>query len=302
MPDNGWRRRRRVMRHGGGQIIDEARAVVEAWRTAPHQPAEGLPEWLEDAGDAPGIGHLIDHTLLRPETGRDAILTLCDEAVRYGLKSVCVNGGWVEDCVSRLARSGVTVVTVVGFPLGAGTTKAKAAEARLAIGQAKSGEWRYVEDDIGRVVDAVGDDVAVSVILETGALEPVEMAAGCLVARAAGAAFVKSSTGFHPAGGATEGAISLLRRSVGSELGVKASGGVRTADAGRRGQPDRDLERGGDERRPGAFRAAASAADGDRRRLRQGRRAVVAGVRLLTIGESDDDVSLQQLGHHVGFP
>ena len=244
MPDNGWRRRRRVMRHGGGQIIDEARAVVEAWRTAPHQPAEGLPEWLEDAGDAPGIGHLIDHTLLRPETGRDAILTLCDEAVRYGLKSVCVNGGWVEDCVSRLARSGVTVVTVVGFPLGAATTKAKAAEARLAagagaselgmvmaIGQAKSGEWRYVEDDIGRVVDAVGDDVAVSVILETGALEPVEMAAGCLVARAAGAAFVKSSTGFHPAGGATEGAISLLRRSVGSELGVKASGGVRTAEA-----------------------------------------------------------------------
>jgi deoxyribose-phosphate aldolase len=244
MPDNGWRRRRRVTRHGGGQIIDEARAVVEAWRTAPHQTANGLPEWLEDAGDAPGIGHLIDHTLLQPETGRDAILALCDEAVRYGLKSVCVNGGWVEDCVSRLARSGVTVVTVVGFPLGAATTKAKAAEARLAagagaselgmvmaIGQAKSGEWRYVEDDIGRVVDAVGDDVAVSVILETGALEPVEMAAGCLVARAAGAAFVKSSTGFHPAGGATEGAISLLRRSVGSELGVKASGGVRTAEA-----------------------------------------------------------------------
>ncbi|HJR51109.1 MAG TPA: deoxyribose-phosphate aldolase [Gemmatimonadales bacterium] len=244
MPDNGWRRRRRVIRHGGGQIIDEARAVVEAWRTAPHQAADGLPEWLADAADAPGIGHLIDHTLLRPETGRDAILTLCDEAVRYGLKSVCVNGGWVEDCVSRLARSEVTVVTVVGFPLGAATTKAKAAEARLAagagaselgmvmaIGQAKSGEWRYVEDDIGRVVDAVGDDVPVSVILETGALEPVEMAAGCLVARAAGAAFVKSSTGFHPAGGATEGAISLLRRSVGSELGVKASGGVRTAEA-----------------------------------------------------------------------
>jgi deoxyribose-phosphate aldolase len=244
MPDSGWRRRRRVIRHGGGQIIDEARAVVEAWRTAPHQGANGLPAWLEDAGDEPGIGHLIDHTLLRPETGRDAILALCDEAVRYGLKSVCVNGGWVEDCVSRLARSGVTVVTVVGFPLGAATTKAKAAEARLAagagagelgmvmaIGQAKSGEWRYVEDDIGRVVDAVGDDVAVSVILETGALEPLEMAAGCLVARAAGAASVKSSTGFHPAGGATEGAISLLRRSVGSELGVKASGGVRTAEA-----------------------------------------------------------------------
>jgi deoxyribose-phosphate aldolase len=243
MPDDGWRRRRRVIRHGGGQIIDEARAVVEAWRTAAHEPGDGLPEWLEEAGESPGIGGLIDHTLLRPEAGRDAVLTLCDEAVRYGLKAVCVNSVWVEDCVSRLARSGVTVVTVVGFPLGAATTKAKAAEARLAagagahelgtvmaIGLAKSGEWRYVEDDIRRVVDAVGD-VPVSVILETATLEPVEMAAGCLVARAAGAAFVKSSTGFHAAGGATEGAVSLLRRSVGSDLGVKASGGVRTAEA-----------------------------------------------------------------------
>jgi deoxyribose-phosphate aldolase len=243
MPDSGWRRRRRVTRHGGGQIIDEARAVVEAWRTAPHLPGDGLPEWLEGDGDSHGIGGLIDHTLLRPEASRDAVLALCDEAVRYGLRSVCVNGGWVEDCVSRLARSSVTVVTVVGFPLGAGTTKAKAAEARLAagagadelgtvmaIGQAKSGEWRYVEDDIGRVVDAVGD-VPVSVILETAALEPVEIAAGCLVARAAGAAFVKSSTGFHAAGGATEGSVSLLRRAVGSDLGVKASGGVRTEEA-----------------------------------------------------------------------
>lgn len=217
--------------------------MVEAWTAAPLEPQAGLPSWLEDSGDAPGIGHLVVHTLLRPEAGRDAIIALCDGAVRYGLKAVCVNGCWVADCVSRLDRSGVVVVTVVGFPLGAAATKAKAAEAKLAvgagageldmvmaIGQAKSGEWRYVEDDIRRVVDAAGA-ASVTVILETAALEPVEIAAGCLVARAAGAALVKTSTGFHAAGGATEGTVALLRRAVGSELGVKASGGVRTAES-----------------------------------------------------------------------
>jgi deoxyribose-phosphate aldolase len=243
MADNGWRRRRRATRRGGGSVIEEARAVVEAWRAAPHEPRAGLPPWLEDSGDAPGIARFIDHTLLQPEAGRDAIIALCDEAARYGLKAVCVNGCWVADCVSRLDRSGVLVATVVGFPLGATATKAKVAEARLAvgtgadeldtvlaIGQAKSGEWRYVEDDIRRVVDAAGA-APVNVILETAALEPVEIAAGCLVARAAGAAWVKTSTGFHPAGGATEGTVSLLRRAVGSDLGVNASGGVRTAES-----------------------------------------------------------------------
>jgi deoxyribose-phosphate aldolase len=243
MPDNGWRHRRRALRHGGGELIEEARAAVAAWKAAPHETRAGLPPWLEDSGDAPGIGRFITATVLRPEAGRDAIVALCDEAVRYGLKAVCVNGCWVGDCVSRLGRSGVVVATVVGFPLGAGATKAKAAEARLAvgagageldmvmaIGQAKSGEWRYVEDDIRRVVDAAGA-APVKVILETAALEPVEIAAGCLVARAAGAAFVKTSTAFHADGGATEGTVSLLRRTVGAELGVVASGGVRTAES-----------------------------------------------------------------------
>jgi deoxyribose-phosphate aldolase len=242
MSDDGWRRRR-APQQNGGELIEEARAVVKAWTAAPHQAPSGLPPWLEGSRDAPGIGRFIVHTLLTPEAGRDAIIGLCDEATRYGLKAVCVNGCWVPDCVSRLGRSGVVVVTVVGFPLGASTTKAKAAEAKLAvgagagelamvmaIGQAKSGEWRYVEDDIRRVVDAAGD-APVKVILETAALEPVEIAAGCLVARAAGAAYVKTSTGFHPAGGATEGTVSLLRRAVGAELGVVAAGGVRTADS-----------------------------------------------------------------------
>jgi deoxyribose-phosphate aldolase len=217
--------------------------VVESWTAAPLELRAGLPYWLEDSGDVPGIGRLADLTLLKPEAGRDAILALCDEAVRHGLKAVCVNGSWVTECVSRLHRFGIVVATVVGFPLGATATKAKVAEARLAvgsgadeldvvmaIGQAKAGEWRYVEDDIGRVVDAAGD-APVKLILETAALEPVEIAAGCLVARAAGAALVKTSTGFHPAGGATEGTVSLLRRAVGSDLGVKASGGIRTTEA-----------------------------------------------------------------------
>jgi deoxyribose-phosphate aldolase len=243
MSDNGWRRRRRVTRRGGGSVIEEARAVVEAWRAAPLEARAGLPPWLEDSGDAPGIGRFIDHTLLKPEVGRDAILALCDEAAGYGLRAVCVNGCWVGDCVSRLDRSGVGVATVVGFPLGAAATKAKVAEARLAvgagagelgmvmaIGQARSGEWRYVEDDIRRVVDAAGS-APVKVILETAALEPVEIAAGCLVARAAGAAWVMTSTGFHAAGGATEGTVSLLRRAVGFDLGVEASGGIRTAES-----------------------------------------------------------------------
>ena len=171
--------------------------MVESWTAAPHEPVEGLPPWLGDgAGETPGIGRFIDHTLLKPEAGRDAVLALCDEAVRYGLRSVCVNGSWVTDCVSRLERSGILVGTVVGFPLGATATKAKVAEARLAA-----------------------------------TLQPVEIAAGCLVAQAAGAAVLVTSTGFHAAGGAAEGTVSLLRRAVGTDLGVKAAGGVRTAES-----------------------------------------------------------------------
>lgn len=217
--------------------------MIEGWTAAPHQPPAGLPPWLEDSADAAGIGGFIVHTLLRPDAGRDAVIAHCDEAVRYGLKAVCVNGCWVADCASRLGRSSVVVATVVGFPLGACATKAKAAEARLAVGagaaeldmvmalgQAKSGEWRYVEDDIRRVVDAAGH-APVKVILEIGALTPVEIAAGCLVARAAGAALVKTSTGFHAAGGATEPAVSLMRRAVGAGLGVHASGAVRTSES-----------------------------------------------------------------------
>lgn len=243
MPERGWRRRRSVTRHGGGELIQEARAIVESWTAAPPGSRTGMPPWLEDMGETPGIGRVLDYTLLKPETGRDAILALCDEAVRYGLKAVCVNGSWVADCVSRLARSDVVVATVVGFPLGANATKSKVAETRvaigsgaeeldvvMAIGQAMAGEWRYVEDDLRRVVDAAGH-IPVHVTLEAAALQPVEIAAGCLVARVAGAVSVATSTGFHASGGAGEGMISLLRRAAGLQLGVKASGGVRSSEA-----------------------------------------------------------------------
>lgn len=222
-------------------LIDEARGVVERWTATPQGRLDGVPGWLASAGEEPGIGRFIQHTLLKPEAGNDAITAHCEEAIRYGVYAVCVNGVWVADCAARLARTGVVVTAVVGFPMGAGASKAKAAEAKLAVGSgageldmvmaigpAKSGEWRYVEDDIRRVVDA-GGHVPVTVVLETAVLQPVEIAAACLVARAAGASFVKTSTGFHPAGGASEGTVSLLRRAVGADWGVKASGGVRDA-------------------------------------------------------------------------
>ncbi len=202
-----------------------------------------LPPWLAPEAGARGIGRFLDHTLLRPEATRDQILALCDEGRRYGVKAVCVNGAWAEVCAERLAGSGVALAVVAGFPLGAMATPAKAQETRLAVsagaaeidmvlalGAAKAGEWRAVEDDIRCIVEAAGPAL-VKVILETAALDPAEIVAASEAAVRAGAGFVKTSTGFHPAGGATVEAVALLRRTVGPSFGVKASGGVRTAEA-----------------------------------------------------------------------
>jgi deoxyribose-phosphate aldolase len=203
-----------------------------------------VPPWLgDDVGQDRGIGRYIDHTLLKPEATREQVLQLCDEAIQFLVKAVCVNGCWVRTCAGRLRNSNVSVATVVGFPLGAMSPVAKAAETRLAvdggaeeidmvlsIGHAKGGDWSYVETDIRGVVEAAGP-ARVKVILETGALDPQEIATACLAARNAGAAFVKTSTGFHPAGGAAVDAVTLMRRTVGPAMGVKASGGIRTAEA-----------------------------------------------------------------------
>ena len=202
------------------------------------------PLWLgDDVGQVHGIGRYIDHTLLKPEATREQVLQLCQEAVGFGVKAVCVNGCWVRTCAEGLRDSDVTVAAVVGFPLGAMSSAAKAAETRLAvdhgareidmvlsIGHAKAGDWSYVESDIRGVVEAAGPAL-VKVILETAALDPQQIAAGCLAAQEAGAGFVKTSTGFHPSGGATVEAVALMRRTVGPVLGVKASGGIRTAEA-----------------------------------------------------------------------
>ncbi|MFV9504804.1 MAG: deoxyribose-phosphate aldolase [Oscillochloridaceae bacterium umkhey_bin13] len=191
------------------------------------------------------LARLIDHTLLRPEATPAQIVTLCAEARRYGFASVCVNPSHVARCANLLADSGVAVCTVIGFPLGATSTSAKAFEAGEAVsagareldmvinvGMLKAGELRTVTDDIFAVV-AIGHGAGaiVKVIIETALLNEREKILACLLAMRAGADFVKTSTGFL-GGGATVADIQLMRRVVGPERGVKASGGIRSlADA-----------------------------------------------------------------------
>jgi deoxyribose-phosphate aldolase len=188
----------------------------------------------------PGIiAGMIDHTNLKPEATSEAIRQLCQEAHDYGFYSVCVNSGYVSLCQTLLRDSTVKVCSVVGFPLGAMSTAAKAAETRLAIadgaeeidmvipvGALKENNRAYVLQDIRAVVEAAGQ-VPVKVILETCLLNDQEKVLGCQIAEEAGAAFVKTSTGFS-SGGATVEDIALMRRTVGERLGVKASGGIRT--------------------------------------------------------------------------
>ena len=152
---------------------------------------------------------------------------------------MCVNPVWVPRCAERLKGSRVALATVVGFPLGANQSEIKAAEASLAIrqgateidmvatvGHIKSGDWNHVADDIAAVVRAAGG-VLVKVIIESAHLTPVEIIKASALAREVGANYVKTSTGFHAAGGATAEAVALMRLAVGDALGVKASGGVR---------------------------------------------------------------------------
>jgi deoxyribose-phosphate aldolase len=208
---------------------------------------------IQDAGAArvaapQGTGQLptdmagmIDHTLLKADVTRDDVRKLCEEARKHRFASVCVNTTWVPFCRTLLANSSVMVCAVVGFPLGAMTPTAKAYEAReavrqgaqeidmvLNIGAMKSRDYETVFEDICRVVKAA-HPAKVKVILETGALTQEEKIIGISLSKLAGAHFVKTSTGFGP-GGATVEDISLMRKLVGSDMGVKASGGVRTRE------------------------------------------------------------------------
>ncbi|HEX5474305.1 MAG TPA: deoxyribose-phosphate aldolase [Vicinamibacterales bacterium] len=196
---------------------------------------------LHVTGSVPdGIAAVIDHTLLKPDATTTDIERLCREAAEFHFATVCVNPTWVALCAARLRGTGVGVCSVVGFPLGATTADVKQYETRRAIfdgaseidmvvnvGALKSGELRLVERDIDAVACACRDGGAVSkVIIEAALLTEDEKVTACTLAKAAGADFVKTSTGFGP-GGATAADVALMRRVVGDGMGVKAAGGVR---------------------------------------------------------------------------
>ena len=190
------------------------------------------------------IAKIIDHTLLKPEATRDQIVQLCREAREYGFASVCVNPSYVKLAAELLRGSSVKVCSVVGFPLGATLPEVKAYEARRAIeegateidmviniGALKSGDLELVKRDIASVVDVCHARGALcKVIIEAALLTDEEKVLACQLARAAGADYVKTSTGFGP-GGATVQDVALMRRTVGPEMGVKAAGGIRSYEA-----------------------------------------------------------------------
>ncbi|GED01749.1 deoxyribose-phosphate aldolase [Bacillus atrophaeus] len=184
--------------------------------------------------------NLIDHTALKPHTQKADIVKLIEEAKKYQFASVCVNPTWVQLAAKELAGTGVDVCTVIGFPLGANTTETKAFETKDAISKGatevdmviniaalKDGENDFVEADIRGVVEAAGGKALVKVIIETCLLTDEEKERACRLAVKAGADFVKTSTGFST-GGATAEDIALMRKTVGPDIGVKASGGIRT--------------------------------------------------------------------------
>lgn len=195
---------------------------------------------LGETATAHDWASLIDHTLLKPEATESDIKKLCNEAIQFGFASVCVNPSWVKKASEFLSGSNVPVCTVIGFPLGATLPDVKAYEARRAIfngarevdmviniGALKSGDDCTVEDDIRAVAEAAHENgILLKVIIETALLTDDEKVRACLASKNAGADFVKTSTGFAK-GGATADDVSLMRRTVGHALGVKASGGVK---------------------------------------------------------------------------
>ncbi|MBF0753263.1 deoxyribose-phosphate aldolase [Jeotgalicoccus nanhaiensis] len=182
----------------------------------------------------------IDHTLLKPEVTDKEISVLCDEAHEHGFFSVCIQPSWVKTAAEKLAESEVKVCTVIGFPHGATTSEVKAFETKDAIsngadevdmviniGQLKAGNLDYVKEDIKSVVDAANKEALVKVIIESSLLTEDEVVTASRLAQEAGADFVKTSTGFN-GGGASVEAVALMRLTVGEDMGVKASGGVRS--------------------------------------------------------------------------
>jgi deoxyribose-phosphate aldolase len=192
------------------------------------------------------IARRIDHTLLKPDATREQIETLCREAREHGFATVCVNPTWVRLCADLLRGSQTGVCTVAGFPLGATPPEVKAYEATrvvadgaaevdmvMNVGALKSRDYRLVERDVALVVAACHPrGASVKVIIEAALLTDDEKVKACVLSRAAGADFVKTSTGFGP-GGATAADVTLMRRVVGPSMGVKAAGGVKDLKAAR---------------------------------------------------------------------
>ena len=189
--------------------------------------------------DKKEIAKYLDDTLLKADATPEQIVKICEEAKTYGCASVCVNSGYVPLVSKELAGSEVKTCCVIGFPLGACTSEAKAAETTdsiekganevdmvINVGRAKAGEWDYVKSDIEAVVKAAAGKALVKVIIETCLLTDEEKVKVCQIAKEAGADFVKTSTGFST-GGATVADVALMRKTVGPDMGVKASGGVR---------------------------------------------------------------------------
>ncbi len=221
------------------------KALLRVQSAEPVQGAEDAEGKFVDS--APKLtmaeaAHLIDHTLLKPEATEAQVRQLCQEAKQYGFASVCVNPTWVALSKTLLVDSLVKVCSVAGFPLGATLPEAKAFEAERAVhagaheidmvinvGRLKSGDHHVVFQDVAAVVAVARRYGAlVKAIIETSLLSEEEKVAACVLAQAAGVDFVKTSTGFN-GGGATVADVSLMRRVVGPTLGVKASGGVRSA-------------------------------------------------------------------------
>ncbi len=186
------------------------------------------------------LAALIDHTLLKPEATTDEVTALCEEATDLGVAAVCVSPSHLP--ITAGLGVGIDIATVIGFPSGAHQPAVKAHEAEVAVdagateldmvvnlGLVKAGEWLSVGDDIGAVRAAAPSTVLLKVILETGALSDAEIVEACRVAEGVGADYVKTSTGFHPTGGATVEVVRLMAATVGGRLGIKASGGIRDA-------------------------------------------------------------------------
>lgn len=191
--------------------------------------------------DRATLAKYVDHTLLKPEATADDVIALCNEANELGVFSVCVSPSFVS-LAKTTVSSGVAVATVCGFPSGKHETEIKVAEAALSVaqgvdevdmvidvGRGLMGDWDYVQSQI-TAVRKVTQGKVLKVILETAALNDDQIKNACLASDFGGADFVKTSTGFHPAGGAELRAIEIMQKTVGGRLGIKASGGIRTAE------------------------------------------------------------------------